>query len=57
MFSWIVRLNRKFSLQHNADLPPEPCGVNLGNIEPIDKDLATLRDVETLHEFRQGRLA
>src|SRR6185369_6758952 len=44
-------------LQHDADLAAQPGGVDLPDIDPVDLDLPALRPVETLHQFRQRRLA
>ena len=46
-----------FSCKHDADLPPQPGGIDLADIDAVDQDLAALDAIEPLDELRQSRLA
>ena len=44
-------------LQDDADLSAQPAGIELGDVDPVDHDLAVSRTVKALDELRQRRLA
>ena len=44
-------------LKDDADVPAQPAGIRLGDIGAIKKDLALLRDIESLDKLRQRGFA
>ena len=44
-------------LQHDADLPPQPGGIDHGEIDAVDEHAAALRHVEPLHQLGERALA
>ena len=57
MLSWIERLNSTFSCKHDADLPAQPGGIDLADIDAVDQDLAALGAIKPLHELGQRGFA
>ena len=44
-------------LQHDADLPPQPGGIDHREIDAVHEDAAALRHIEPLHQLRERALA
>ena len=50
-------VEKKVLLQHDPDLPAQPAGIELGDVDAIEHHLTRLRTIKALDEFRQGGLA